>query len=369
MSHLRMLRPVLSAFGLSLFLVACHEGEEGDPCVEVACSGHGVCFASGSAAICECDTGFHAEGLECLSDASDGDADTDADVDGEGDIDADGDADLDADGDVDGDVDEGADADGHADTDADSTGPCDLLAPFGTPAQVAGANDVSSSWISADERRLYFERWVGSTAEILVSERGATTSAFSVGAVVAGLPTNIMGPALDETETVLYAHSAASDLLRSERPSAAEPFGACAVLIELGGGGHPFVTRGGLYFQRGSPTDIWFSASRAGTLVAPVRLDELASAAPEGAPVVRSDDLEIVFSRPSASGDLDLWIAHRTIPDEPFAAAVELVDVDSPLEERAVGFSADGCRLYLESNRDTGPTGHLVLYVAERPAS
>lgn len=37
-----------------------------DPCDSVTCSGHGSCFTDGDEAICVCDDGYHAEGLECV---------------------------------------------------------------------------------------------------------------------------------------------------------------------------------------------------------------------------------------------------------------------------------------------------------------
>ena len=72
----------------------------GGPCEGVTCSGHGRCFSDGDEAVCICDEGYRAEGLECLSTTPDGDADVDADADVDGDTDADIDVDGDADGDA-----------------------------------------------------------------------------------------------------------------------------------------------------------------------------------------------------------------------------------------------------------------------------
>ena len=93
-----------------------------DPCEGLACSGHGACGSEDGTARCDCDDGYHAEGLACIADASDGDADTDADgdADGDGDIDADSDSDVDSDADSDGDVDADSDVDGDGDLDADA---------------------------------------------------------------------------------------------------------------------------------------------------------------------------------------------------------------------------------------------------------
>jgi hypothetical protein len=40
-----------------------------DPCQGVACSGHGACVEDGGVASCQCDAGYHAQGLACLADA------------------------------------------------------------------------------------------------------------------------------------------------------------------------------------------------------------------------------------------------------------------------------------------------------------
>src|SRR5438874_272485 len=36
------------------------------PCAHVTCSGHGTCAASGSDAVCACETGYHVDGSACL---------------------------------------------------------------------------------------------------------------------------------------------------------------------------------------------------------------------------------------------------------------------------------------------------------------
>ena len=62
-------------FGLvSLCLVACSDGSgngEEDPCESVECSGFGDCVVESGAAVCQCDSGYHAEGLECVEDQQD----------------------------------------------------------------------------------------------------------------------------------------------------------------------------------------------------------------------------------------------------------------------------------------------------------
>ncbi len=43
-----------------------HVGDPADPCAKVTCSNHGTCAAVGGIASCECDAGFHSDGLTCV---------------------------------------------------------------------------------------------------------------------------------------------------------------------------------------------------------------------------------------------------------------------------------------------------------------
>lgn len=82
-------------------------GDACDPiiCDGISCSDHGRCVQNSlGEPECICDPGYHPQGLECIADITDGDADLDADSDS--DLDTDGDSDADADEDIeqDGDV-------------------------------------------------------------------------------------------------------------------------------------------------------------------------------------------------------------------------------------------------------------------------
>ena len=92
--------------------------ESADPCAGVLCSGHGSCRVVGTAAACDCVSGFHPLGLECVPDIVT-DADADADGDGDADADADGDADADPDAEAE------TEAAGDADADVPDVAACD----------------------------------------------------------------------------------------------------------------------------------------------------------------------------------------------------------------------------------------------------
>jgi len=147
-----ILLPLLTAL---VTVTGCHEGSEGNPCLGVECSDHGTCFHNEEVAQCDCFPGYHAEGLECLENAPDGDGDVDGDTDADGDVDGDADTDVDTDTDADVDADVDADADGDADedfdADADSDGGGDAGArcPTGMVAVPAAGVCIDSYEASA----------------------------------------------------------------------------------------------------------------------------------------------------------------------------------------------------------------------------
>jgi len=66
----------ISLAWLALLVVACGEPDNGldldGVCEDQPCSGHGTCVESGAVPACECDAGFHAEGLTCVEDGMTG---------------------------------------------------------------------------------------------------------------------------------------------------------------------------------------------------------------------------------------------------------------------------------------------------------
>jgi hypothetical protein len=51
--------------------LSCVEDGTTGPCHGIDCSGHGVCMDVGGSAECRCDAGYHAEGLNCVEDPAD----------------------------------------------------------------------------------------------------------------------------------------------------------------------------------------------------------------------------------------------------------------------------------------------------------
>lgn len=111
----------IMVFILSAFVLTCYNYfPERDDCEGVTCSGHGTCFSGDETGpFCRCEPGYHDEGLECVPNATDGDADSDSDGDTDTDTDTDADGDIDEDRDIDADIDADTDVDLDTDDDVD----------------------------------------------------------------------------------------------------------------------------------------------------------------------------------------------------------------------------------------------------------
>ncbi len=124
-----------------------------DPCHGVSCSNHGECVVvDGTTAVCNCDVGFEADGLECVAiGSSDGDSDTDSDTDSDSDTDTDADTDSDSDTDTDSDSDTDADTDSDSDADTDTDTDTDSDSDAGTsPGLKCGGYNIPPSTLACD---------------------------------------------------------------------------------------------------------------------------------------------------------------------------------------------------------------------------
>ncbi|PKN46037.1 MAG: hypothetical protein CVU59_07240 [Deltaproteobacteria bacterium HGW-Deltaproteobacteria-17] len=69
MKLVRTTTRLLFALGILWFVTACDEEKKTttpNPCDGVDCGDHGACVATAGTASCDCDTGYHAEGLTCV---------------------------------------------------------------------------------------------------------------------------------------------------------------------------------------------------------------------------------------------------------------------------------------------------------------
>jgi hypothetical protein len=158
------------------------------------------------------------------------------------------------------------------------------------------------------------------------------------------------------------------------------PFSTPEVVFGLGlalelYGPRPRADALGLYLSatRGTPyldEDIFVAArpARSSDFGRPRRVDELNSAAQDGAPFPAVDELSMFFtsSRPGGRGRRDLWAASRPAPGAPFEAPINLTALNSEEDDQGPSLTADGRTMFFASDR-RGGAGDEDLWVATRP--
>jgi Tol biopolymer transport system component len=205
---------------------------------------------------------------------------------------------------------------------------------------------------------------------------------------IAGLGLNqpLWGPVLSAADTALFfvvtVSSGAEQIFfasRSDMNSAQFSTGnPVPELASNGSDGTPFVSASGLrlYFYStrggsngGGSRDLWFAErpTPGGAFAAPVPLLELNSASGDLLPRVSADELSIVFTsqRPEGRGATDIWEARRSSVAAPFAAPVNLAEVNTDVDDTGAWLSADGLTLFFSSNR-AGGQGRLDIWRATR---
>ncbi len=263
---------------------------------------------------------------------------------------------------------------------------CNPLNPFGTPVLVAGIESTSTEGglrLSTDELTGYF--WSSrpggpGTVNLYVTTRTDPNAAFGNVTLLANV--NSSGTTYDPTVTgdgltLAFGSDRATDagiddIFLASRAAATGNFStptALAVLNTTSNDEQPFFLPDG--------SEIYFSSDRTGTLAlyrafatagqfgAPTAITELNAAGANEHPAVTADDLTIVFSSTQAGGqgNNDVWIAQRTSPTAAFGTAVDLTTVNTTSKDIPDWLSADGCRLYLHSDR----SGAVHEYLAVRP--
>ncbi len=103
-------------------------------------------------------------------------------------------------------------------------------------------------------------------------------------------------------------------------------------------------------------------APRAGELIL-----HLASPDDDENPSLTADLLELYFSsdREGGEGDVDLWVARRASPNDPFGEPTNLSELNTEEFESSPAVSADGLTLWFGSDREGG-AGGTDVWVARR---
>lgn len=129
------------------------------------------------------------------------------------------------------------------------------------------------------------------------------------------------------------------------------------------------------YFWRGPPTptsipgDIYVSRTQGHDFGTPVLVAELNSPGHDEKPGIRFDGRQIVIAsdRLGTVGGLDIWLATRQGNGHAWNSPVNVLTINSGLDDRRPSFSPDGTMLFFDSNRPGG-SGLLDLYVSTRVA-
>lgn len=274
---------------------------------------------------------------------------------------------------------------------ADSRAPaCDLTKPFATPLRLTELDEAtprSTPRLSADELTLYFTTRgdAGTTgADLGVVTRTSKTQPFGNEKLLdqSGVA-NDNDPSVSSDHLELFFHSGrngTADIFTSTRTSTSVPFGDAGILGPVVNGtmtneNQPYYRAAGgeLWFISDRPGgaglyDIYVSTKSNGVFALPSRVVELSTPSEDWQPHPSEDGLTVVFAsdRPNGLGKLDLWIARRATTTVPFGMPTAMTELNSAFTEQAGWLSADGCRIWFSSGRNTNDLGSS-LFFAERP--
>ncbi|MBX3192599.1 MAG: PD40 domain-containing protein [Labilithrix sp.] len=265
--------------------------------------------------------------------------------------------------------------------------PCDLAKPFGAPARLAGFDpDASAATprLSPDELTIYFTIPTGASfADIAKAVRTSREDPF--GAVVTlpqSSPASDHDPSVSADDLLMFFHSnraGTADLYVAARANRSSDFGDASPVV--GPDVNTAAPEAHAYYRQ-SAGELWFASDRGldagydmyvakgdgGAFGPPQIVAELSSPFDDYQPHPSEDGLTVVFAsdRPGGKGATDLFIAKRTSTSAPFSTPTPIAEVNSPNIEFAGWLSADGCRLYFSSGRETNDVSY-GLYVAVRP--
>ena len=255
---------------------------------------------------------------------------------------------------------------------------CDPTAPFGAPVAIAELNTPNQRdgtlRLLPDELSGYFWSYRnGGQADVFYAQRAELQSPFTVSAVTGvNTSTNEIDPAISADGTLLLyrTNSPGDDLWMATATSPTTFTGATPIvaLNSTSSDAQPYFQPGGneviFTSSRGGNGDL-YRTIRTGTMFSPpARIAELATTFEEGDPVLSADGKTIYFrsTRPAPLLDYNIYVATRASTADPFGAATLVPNVSSDREDGPSALSADGCRLYLSSDR----AGTNDIYVATR---
>lgn len=286
-------------------------------------------------------------------------------------------------------VDGGTEPDAATDAPADAAPPkprCDPKKPFDAPRQL---DNVSSKVrdqgaVLADELTLYLGSDRDGTSGIFVATRASATDKFGAPTPLKMLNASgsVSGPTLTADGLTLYyskldnsqgeIYVTARAKKTDEFPAGAPVAGINSTVDDL----DPHILRDGsaLYFdsvRNKTSLHLWMATrGNSGAFNAPQELTALNTDKVDGHPIVSADGLAIYWSSTrSDTGnktDTDVWMATRPTTTASFVTPTRVAELSSTSNESPSWLSADGCEIYLQSDR-AGTLGAQDIWVATRP--
>ena len=242
---------------------------------------------------------------------------------------------------------------------------CDPMAPFTSIQPITELNSAFSfeggMRPAPDELSAYFHGNNGVSAlAIMFTTRGGRDVPWQTPTVAIPSSADIGSPTLSpDGLTLVYNND--SDLLQTTRAtttdafSAGTPIGPLSTAVQETGA---YIEASHMYFTRHTGPD--------GIFVAPFpALDSDVQVATSFsgdvvAPVVSPDELVMYFA--GRTTDLDIYIAQRGSPTDPFGPAMQVAELAAVGDETPTWLSPDLCRLYFESIRG----GDSDIWLADR---
>jgi hypothetical protein len=271
-----------------------------------------------------------------------------------------------------------------------STRPCSLSSAFGSMASVLpGSTSNDGFSVSPDGLTAFFSRKQSSDYDIYTATRASTSAPFNTLSLVSSVNSSAddRAPFLSADQLRLYfwtknTSNGNSDLVVATRSSVSSAFGAPQAVP----GVNSSVSDQDPYFLEGEQT-LFFASDRPtgerhlhvttktnGSFSTPTQLAVVNSYSEDTRPVPSRDGLTLFFKsqRSGLNGDTegDIWLSQRSSTGTDFGTPVNLSALNSSGIDFPVSLSADGCSLYMASNREhgKGSTQVFELYEAKRQA-
>lgn len=263
---------------------------------------------------------------------------------------------------------------------------CDPERPFGAPVRMAEfdpGSARSTPRLSPDELTIYFtSRGADAGADLSMAVRPSKSAPFADEKVLPqSTASNENDPSVGADHLSLWFHSTrngSADIFLATRPSTGVAFGAAALIPTVD---QPTTNENHAYF-RGAGDELWFISDRPGglgsydiyvtkrtgeTFAAPAPVAEINSADQDWQPQPSEDGLTVLLAsdRAGGLGKMDLWIARRSSIIAPFGTPTAITELNSPNVDQAGWLSADGCRIWFSSGRDTNDAT-AQLFFAQR---